>query len=89
MVGISIHIYTTKEEIINGKNGVSTIIGWSEIDKPENAKYCLMVPTESCDILENEIRVNVSKALESIREAGTVVGKAVGEEIEKVFKQFG
>lgn len=88
MVGVSLHVYTTKEEITNGKNGVNTIIGWTEFDRPENAKYHIQVSIEACDILENEIRVNVVKAADSIAKAGTIVGEAVGKELDKVFKNY-
>ena len=86
--GLSLHLYTTQNEINNIKNNVSTIIAWTKENKPENAKYHISVSADVCDVLENEIRVNISKIQDYFNNLGAMMGEAMGKELEKVFKQF-
>ena len=86
--GLTIHLYTTKEELINAKNGVSTIVGWTKEQKTKDATFHISVSIDICDILDKEVRVNVSKTKEQLDSAGAMIGDAMGKELEKVFKQF-
>ena len=82
--GLTIHLYTTKEELINAKNGVSTI----KEQKTKDATFHISVSIDICDILDKQVRVNVSKTKEQLDSAGAMIGDAMGKELEKVFKQF-
>ena len=86
--GLTLHLYTTKEELDNAKNGVSTIVGWTKEQKQTSAIYHISASADICDILEKEVRINVSKVKEQMDMAGLMVGEAIGKELEKEFKAF-
>ena len=86
--GLTLHLYTTKQELDSAKNGVSTIIAWIKGKQPEAAIYHISVSVDICDVLDNEVRVNVSKAAIEMEKLSMSMGAAMGAEIEKVFKQF-
>lgn len=86
--GLSLHLYTTKEELDNAKNGVSTIVGWTKEQKQTSAVYHISVSADICDVLEKEVRINISKVEEQLLTASAGIGEAMGKELEKVFKQF-
>lgn len=90
--GITLHLYTTQEEIINGKKGVNTILAWIKAEKPLDANYHISVPIDVCDILEKEVRVNtglIKQYYENMsNEMGKAVGNAMSQELEKVFSKF-
>jgi len=86
--GLTLHLYTTKEELDNAKNGVSTIVGWTKEQKQTGAVYHISVSLDVCDVLEKEVRINVSKVQEQLASAGAMMGETMGKESEKVFKQF-
>jgi len=84
--GLGLHLYTTKEELDNAKNGVSTIVGWAKEQKPKGAIYHIGASLEICDVLEKEVRINISRVKEQMDLAGSLVGEAMGKELEKIFK---
>lgn len=84
MTGLGIHLYTTKQELDNAKKGVSTILAWPKGEQPENAIFHISVSVDICDVLDDEVRVNIFKATD---ESNKVVA-AFGAELERVFKQF-
>jgi hypothetical protein len=86
--GLSLHLYTTKQELDNAKNGVSTIVAWVKGKQPEEAIYHISVSVDICDILDGEVRVNVSKTDDELNKMSATMGAAMGAELEKVFKQF-
>jgi hypothetical protein len=86
--GLSLSLYTTKQELDNVKAGVSTIVAWTKDKKPENAIYHITVSVDICDVLDGEVRVNISKTQEEIEKAAAFMGATMGAELEKVFKQF-
>lgn len=86
--GLGLHLYTTKEELDNAKNGVSTIVAWTKEQKQTGAVYHISASLEICDVLEKEVRINISKVKEQMDSAGAAVGEAMGKELEKVFKSL-
>lgn len=86
--GVFLHLYTTKEELLNAKNGVSTILAWVKGKQPENAIYHIHISLDVCDVLDNEVRVNVSKVLNQLENIGITMGDAIGREIEKMVNKF-
>lgn len=86
--GVSLQLYTTKQELDNIKNGVSTIVAWAPGKEPDEAIYGISVSIEICDVLDGEVRVNVSRAGDEIKKMGEIVGAAIAAELDKVFKQF-
>lgn len=87
--GLSLHLYTTKQELNNAKNGVSTIIAWAKGKQPKEALYHIGVPIDICDVLDDgEVRVNVSKMDGELEKSATLMGTVMGAEIEKAFKRL-
>lgn len=87
--GLSLHLYTTKQELDNAKNGVSTIVAWVKGKQPENAVFHIGTSADICDVLESgEVRVNVFKTQGELDKMSATIGAAMGAELEKVFKQF-
>ena len=86
--GLTLHLYTTKDELDNAKNGVSTIVGYTKEQKQTGAIYHISASVDICDILEKEVRINVSKTQEQLDALGTTMGEAMGKELEKVFSKF-
>lgn len=86
--GLSLSLYTTKQELDNAKAGVSTIVAWTGDKKPENAIYEVNANLEICDVLDTEVRVNVSKAQDELKKVAEIMGTVMGTELEKVLKQF-
>jgi hypothetical protein len=86
--GMSLHLYTTKEELQNASNGVSTIVGWTKEQKPEGANYHISASTMICDVLEKEVRINVSRASEEFDKIGSMMGITMAAELEKAFKNL-
>jgi len=86
--GLSLHLYATKEELDNAKNGVSTIVAWTKEQKQTGAIYHVSASMDICDILEKEVRVNISKSGAQFEEFGKVLGEAMGKELEKAFKNL-
>jgi len=84
--GMSLHLYTTKEELDNAKNGVSTIVGWTKEQKPVNAYYHISVSSNVCDILEKEVRINISQVNDQLENLGVIMGEAFSKEFEKMLK---
>ena len=86
--GFGLNLYTTKEELNNAKNGVSTIVAWTKEQRGPDAVYHVSASVDICDILEKEVRVNVSKSGEQFEGYGKVLGEAMGKELERVFKNI-
>ena len=86
--GLTLHLYTTKDELDNAKNGVSTIVGYTKEQKQTGAIYHISASVDICDILEKEVRINVSKTQEQLDALGITMGEAMGKELEKVFSKF-
>jgi hypothetical protein len=86
--GLALHLYTTKEELDNAKNGISTIVGWTKEQKPVNAYYHISVSMDICDILEKEVRVNVSKTNDQFEAIGLVMGETFGKEFSKLIESM-
>lgn len=81
--GLNILLYVTKEELINAKNGSTTLIA-SKV-KTKEAEHQISVSLDACDILDNEVRVNLSLVQQSVEELGKTMGEALGKELERVF----
>lgn len=73
--GLTIHLYTTKEELDNAKSGVSTVVGWTKEQKQTGAIYHISASLDICDVLDKEVRINVSKVKEQMDSAGALVGE--------------
>jgi len=86
--GLSLHLYTTKQELDNAKNGVSTIVAWAKGKQPKEAVYHIGVSVDICDVLDGEVRVNVSKTADELNKVSAAMGAAMGAELEKIFKQL-
>ncbi|PAF31872.1 hypothetical protein [Paenibacillus sp. 7516] len=84
--GLSLTVYVSKEELVNAKSGGSTMV--ASKSKTKEAEYQLSVTLDACDILENEVRVNLTMVRASFEAAGEVMGAAIGAEIQKVFAQL-
>lgn len=86
--GLSLHLYTTKQELDNAKNGVSTIVAWPKGKQPKDAIYHVSASVDICDVLDNEVRVNVFKTADELEKMSSAMGATFAAELEKVFKQF-
>jgi len=87
--GLSLHLYTTKTELDNAKNGVSTIVAWPKGKQLKEAVFHVSASVEICDVLESgEVRVNVSENDGELEKIAAMMGSAMGAELDKVFKQF-
>jgi len=64
------------------------IVGWTKEQKQTSAVYHISASVDICDVLEKEVRINISKVKEQMDVAGLMVGEAIGKELEKVFKAF-
>jgi hypothetical protein len=84
--GITINVWASKTELMNAKSGGSTLVASKA--KTKEADIQILVPLQACDILDDEVRVNVTLIKQSIDNLGKTVGEAMGKELEKVFKQF-
>lgn len=87
--GISIALYVSREELINAKDGGSTLVASKA--KTKEADYQIIVDLGGCDILENEVRVNLAslkaKAEASANELGLIMGQSMAAELEKVMSE--
>lgn len=81
--GINISLYVSRKELINAKQGGTTMI--ASKTKTKDAEYQVNVTLDACDILEDEVRVNISMISKSMEEAGKAMGEAMGAELQKVF----
>ncbi|GIO33112.1 hypothetical protein J2TS6_42530 [Paenibacillus albilobatus] len=81
--GINILLYVTRKELLNAKQGGSTMI--ASKGKTKEAEFQINVSLDACDILEDEVRVNLSMARKGIEEAGKVMGEAMGAELQRAF----
>lgn len=84
--GLNILAYTSQKELMNAQNGASTLIAFKT--KIGESDYQIYVPLDACDILGNEIRVNLSLIRQNVEDVGRVMGDAIGKELEKVFNKF-
>ncbi|WP_010500645.1 hypothetical protein [Paenibacillus elgii] len=90
MTGIILKLFTTWTELQTVKDGTSTMmIAYTADKKPKEAVYEIMVALDGCEVADKEVRVNVSMIKRDANELGEMVGKAIGAELEKVFKQLG
>ena len=64
------------------------IVGWTKEQKQTSAVYHISASVDICDVLEKEVRINISKVKEQMDVAGLMVCEAIGKELEKVFKAF-
>jgi len=79
-------VYTTKEELLNAKNGGTTLV--ASKTKTKDAEYQISVPLDACDILDDSVRVNLALIQQSIEDVGKVIGEAMSAELAKVFSKF-
>ncbi|WP_407311007.1 hypothetical protein [Desulfosporosinus sp. SB140] len=86
--GLSLHLYTTKQELDNAKNGVSTIVAWAVGKQPKDALYHISASVDICDVLEEEVRVNVFNTDGELEKMSLKMGEGFAAELEKVFKQL-
>ena len=86
--GLSLHLYTTKQELDNAKNGVNTIVAWPKGKQPKDAVYHVGVSVDICDVLDGEVRVNVSKNAAELEKMSSAMGATFAAELEKVFSKF-
>ncbi|MGG4346457.1 hypothetical protein ABEW68_33060 [Paenibacillus lautus] len=81
--GVNISLYVSRKELMNAKQGGSTMV--ASKCKTKEADYQVNVSLDACDILEDEVRVNLSVIRSSVEQAGKVMGEAMGAELQKVF----
>ncbi|EGW40688.1 hypothetical protein [Desulfosporosinus sp. OT] len=87
--GLSLHLYTTKQELDNSKNGVSTIVAWIKGKQPKEAIFHVGASVDICDVLDSgEVRINVSKTDGEMEKAAALMGAVMGAELEKVFSKL-
>ncbi|MDX2330466.1 hypothetical protein GOL43_34220, partial [Sinorhizobium medicae] len=70
--GLNISLYVSRKELLNAKQGGSTMI--ASKTKTKDADYQVNVTLDACDILEDEVRVHLSVISKSIEEAGKAMG---------------
>ncbi|MCY9539162.1 hypothetical protein M5X17_26415 [Paenibacillus alvei] len=87
VTGLNMTLFVSRKELTNAKQGGSTMIA-SNI-KTKDAVYQVNVPVDACDILDDEVRVNLSMVRKNIEEAGRVMGEAMAAELHKVFAALG
>jgi len=90
--GIALHLYTTEKEIYNAKKGITTIVGYLKEFKPVDALYHISVPANVCDIVDEEVRINLNK-IQSDKEkefikAGNMIGKAMSDAMGKEMQRL-
>lgn len=85
--GLNIILFVSRKELINAQQGGSTMIA-SKI-KTKDAEYQVNVSLDACDILDDEVRVNLSLVRKNIEEAGRAMGEAMGAELQKAFASLG
>ncbi|WP_458462412.1 hypothetical protein [Paenibacillus sp.] len=84
--GLNLTVYVSKEELDNAKNGGSTMVASKA--KTKDAEYQLSVPLDACDILANEVRVNLTVVRTDLDAAGQAIGSAMAAEMQKVLSQL-
>ncbi|WP_409346750.1 hypothetical protein [Paenibacillus sp. MBLB4367] len=84
--GLNITLFVSKEELVNAKAGGSTLIG-SKV-KTKEAEYQITAALDACDILDTEVRVNLSLVRNNAEEAGRLIGEAMASELDKVFSKL-
>jgi hypothetical protein len=86
LTGLSSTVFTTREEILNAKQGGSTLVAFDKPDNKTGRTYQLSVTVDACDFLEGgEVRVNLDKVSMTMTKMGEVVGASMGAELERVF----
>lgn len=77
MRGINVTIYVTHQELKNAQNGVSMIIGATDLDFANAPNFVnTSVPLSACEFVGGtEVRVNLSK----IKQEQETLGKEIGD----------
>ncbi|WP_088224938.1 hypothetical protein [Desulfosporosinus sp. FKB] len=88
LTGLTLHLYPTKQEMDNAKNGVSTIVAWSKGKQSKEATYHISASADICDILDGEVRINIIKTDGELEKMSAKWGLLLGAELEKVFSKF-
>lgn len=81
--GLNITVFVSRKELTNAKQGGTTMI--ASKTKTKDAEYQVNVSLDACDILDDEVRVNLSVVRKNIEDLGKVMGEAMGAELQKVF----
>lgn len=84
--GLTLTLWTSKDELYNAKNGGSTLI--ASKSKTKDADIEISVSLDACDILDNEVRVNLTLVRQNINDIGQSLGESMGKELERIFKQY-
>lgn len=84
--GLVLTLYVSKDELMNAKAGGSTMVA-SKV-KTKDADYQMSVSLDACDILENEVRVNLTLVRNNVEETAQAFGTALGTEFQKVLSQL-
>ncbi|MCL6442553.1 MAG: hypothetical protein K6T83_03680 [Alicyclobacillus sp.] len=84
--GVSLTLWASREELQNAKNGASTLVASKA--KTKDADIQIIAALDACDILENEVRVNLTLLHQNIDNLGQIIGEAMGRELEKVIKSL-
>jgi hypothetical protein len=84
--GLNITLYTSKDELVNAKSGGSTLV--ASKTKTKDADFQIIVSIDACDLLETEVRVNLTLLKASVEEAAQEFGAAMGNEINRVLSQL-
>ncbi|MBE7682037.1 hypothetical protein [Paenibacillus sp. P13VS] len=84
--GVTLTVYASKAELGNAKDGLSTLI--ASKTKTKEAEYQLNVSLDACDILDDEVSVNLSVIRANLEDMGQEIGSAMAAEIQKVFNQL-
>jgi len=86
--GLSLHLYTTKQELDNAKKGVSAIVAWPKGKQPKEAIYHVSASADICDVLDGEVRVNIFKTAAELEKMSSAMGATFAGELAKVFNQL-
>lgn len=85
--GLNITVFTTKEELLNAKAGSTTMIASKA--KTKEADFQLIVSLDACDILDGEIRINLSLIRNGLEDVGRIMGEAMGSELQRIIQSLG
>lgn len=86
--GLTIHLYTSKDEIIRVQTGESTmLIATTRPDIDFDVQFT--AAADACEFAATEVRVNIEKLAVTVEKIGTQMAAAMGAELEKVFANLG
>lgn len=85
--GINLHLWVSKAELMNAKQGGTTLRASKSKTKDADIEITIML--EACDVLDDEIRVNLALVQNNLEELGKMFGETIGNEFQKLLKDLG